>query len=241
MSDEALIASLVAARLAGSTVDTVPPLDLERGYAIARRVWPLLGPGAGWKIGATNRGGQAFLGVAEPIYGRMTAGSLFADPDAIALPGSGDCEAEPEFLFHLAGDVAPGSDPLAAVDRVALGLEIVRPSRSDAFDLGVGFIVADNAAHVGIVVGPNIDAAALDTPETVGVRLLHNDIEVGKGDAAAVLGNPRDALRWLATQVPLRAGEWIASGAILKACRFAIGDTVVADFGTFGRVSARRA
>lgn len=239
MDEDELARLIVEARRSGAALADAPPaLTLERGYAVQALVAATLGEIAGWKVGATNAGGQRFLRVAEPICGRVLAAGVIASGATAALPGDRDAEAEPEILFRLAR--APDGDPVAAIGAVHLGLEVNRPSRDDALALGAGFIVADNAAHAALVVGPGIPLAALDRPEAVRVRLLLNGEPQHDGDASAVLGHPLKSLRWLAANRPLRAGDWIATGAITRACRLAIGDEVSADFGALGRVSVRR-
>jgi len=223
---------IIAARTSGTLLAEAAALGLTEGYAVAEQVWAGLGPLAGWKVGATSAGGQAMLGVDAPIVGRVPASGLH-QPGTIALIGDRDAEAEPEILFRIGVE--------GAVDAVHLGVEIVRPSRDDAFQLGAGYIVADNAAHVALVNGPQIDAALLDQPESLAVSVQRNGEDCGGGTAAMVLGDPRRALAWLASVHRLQPGDWIASGAMARACRFARGDTVVADFGSAGRIEIRRA
>lgn len=225
-------AEIIAARSSGSLLAKAEARSLAEGYAVASQVWTGLGPLAGWKIGATNAGGQAFLGITTPIVGRVPTSALHA-PGMITLVGDRDAEAEPEIVFRIGAD--------GAIDAVHLGLEIVRPSRDDALELGAGYIVADNAAHVGLVIGPQIDVALLDEPDALTVTLLGNGHDAGSGTAAMVLGNPRHALDWLASEYVLQPGDWIASGAMARACRFACGDTVIADFGSAGRIEVARA
>jgi len=207
-------------------------MSLAQGYSVAADVWAGLGTLAGWKIGATSAGGQAMLGIDAPIVGRMPASGLH-QPGTIALTGDRDAEAEPEILLHMGAG--------GAIASVHLGLEIVRPSRNDAFQLGAGYIVADNAAHVALVIGPQFDVALLDRPEALAVSVRRNGEDCGGGTAAMVLGDPRHALAWLASVHPLKPGDWVASGAMARACRFARGDTVVADFGSAGRIEVARA
>ncbi len=223
---------VIAARTSGTLLAAAASMSLAEGYAIAEQVWAGFGPLAGWKIGATSAGGQAMLGIEVPIIGRVPASALHA-PGLVALVGDRDAEAEPEIVFRIG--------PEGAVEAVHLGLEVVRPSRDDAFQLGAGYIVADNAAHVGLVIGPRIDVGWLDAPENLTVMLQRNGEDVCAGSAAMVLGDPRHALDWLASAHRLQPGDWIASGAMARACRFARGDTVVADFGSAGRIEVIRA
>ena len=60
--------------------------------------------------------------------------------------------------------------------------------------------------------------------------------------ASAVMGNPINAVAWLATKlheygVALEAGHVVLSGSFIKAIPFEPGDTVVALFDTLGEVT----
>lgn len=223
---------IVAARTQGLLLADARSLPLDEGYALAGEVWAQLAPHGGWKIGATSLTGQAMFGIDAPIVGRVPEAGV-TSPGTLTIPGNRDAEAEPEIVFRVGDD--------GGIAAVHLGIEIVRPSRDDAFDLGPGYVVADNAAHVALVVGPEIDVGLLDAPETLTVSLSRNGETLGSGNAAAVLGDPRNALRWLKSVYDVRPGEWVASGAMARACRCARGDTVVADFGDAGRIEIVRA
>lgn len=241
-----LAQALMHARLNGIALEQAPgSLSLAEGYAVAEQFTGSLGEQVGWKVGATSLPAQQVLGVTEPIYGRVFAGGVWRCSEEIVLAGDGDAEAEPEVLLCLGRD--PGSAlVIDDVAEVRLGLEINRPSRPDAIVLGAPFIVADNAAHVGLVIGPALHRAVLRHSEKIEVRLLRNGTLVSQGSAAAVLGNPLRAAEWLVrtragTDRPVRAGDWIATGAMCRSCGLARGDEVEADFGAHGKVAAHRA
>lgn len=222
---------LADARRSGAALADAPrALSLVEGYAVGAQVVALLGAPVGWKIGATSAGAMGVLRVAEPIRGRVFAEGLIAGGARYTPPGTRTVAAEPEIVLYV------GEDGRAASARLAL--EIVRPSRDNALALGAGFIVADNAAHVAVVLGPEMPLAALDRPENVRVTLEVNGTARHSGTAADVLGDPRHALAWLAGAVgdALEAGQPVASGSITRAVDLAPGDAVVADFGAFGRV-----
>ena len=221
---------LAQARRTGGEVAPPEQLSSDHGYALAEQVVAELGETAGWKVGATNAGGQAFLGLSEPIRGRLFRSALFQSPSRLSLPGSRACEAEPEIILEAGPDLRPA--------RAWIGLEIVRPSRDDALQLGAGFIVADNAAHVALVTGPDIPLTALNEPSRLRVRILRNGEPAEEGSADAVLGDPRRSLAWLADKSVLRPGELVATGAMCRAARFAPGDEITADFGIHGAVEA---
>ncbi|MFN7176032.1 MAG: hypothetical protein ACK4MX_04000, partial [Thermaurantiacus sp.] len=163
---------LATARLGGGSVPDPPRrLTLDEGYRLAEGAAQALGTPAGWKVGATSAGAMAFLGVAEPIRGRLFAERIWRDGDRVVLPGDRLPEAEPEIAVLLARDLPPGADPRPAIGEVRAAAEIVRPSHARPFDLGAGFIVADNAAGLGAFLGPEVPPSALDAPGSLRVEL----------------------------------------------------------------------
>jgi 2-keto-4-pentenoate hydratase len=159
-SYDRLAERLALARLGGGLAE-LPTLALAEGYDVARRLAPRLGPVLGWKVGATSGGAMAFLKVDAPIYGRLF--TLWADGATIDLPGNRPVEVEPEILFVLGPDLLPLS--------AHFGVEFNRPSFADPFGKGAGAIVADNAASLGVLIGPSLPLAALDAPEALVARL----------------------------------------------------------------------
>jgi len=66
----------------------------------------------------------------------------------------------------------------------------------------------------------------------------------GEGTGANVLGDPRQALAWLANDLAsrghtLRAGEVIMTGTVVKPAAIQPGDHVVGDLGAFGSLEIR--
>ncbi|WP_278255712.1 fumarylacetoacetate hydrolase family protein [Nocardioides convexus] len=116
-------------------------------------------------------------------------------------------------------------------------LEIV-DSRIESWDIGFTDTVADNASSGLFVVGR--DGRSLDDlePRDVVMSLTINDEERSAGTGAACLGDPLEALRWLAVQAarfgdPLRAGHLILSGALGPFVPFSPGDRVTASISGF--------
>jgi 2-keto-4-pentenoate hydratase len=220
-------AALPVARLAGRSVADPPSaISLTDGYRLARLGESLLGTPAGWKIGATSEGAMAFLKIGEPIMGRLYAERIWRDGDMADLSGERPAEAEPEVAFRLERALVAGEDPLAAVGEAYAAAEIVRPSHPDPFRLGAGFIVADNAAGLGALIGPPIPLDALAAPGEIAVSLTCGEASTS-GHADAVLGNPLAALAWLAGKLGVvPAGSWVLSGAMARAIPLA-GDRLV--------------
>lgn len=230
---------LAAARLRGGTLRDPPgPIALADGYRLADAAAPGLGTPAGWKIGATSSGAMAFLKIDEPIRGRLFAERIWRDGAQVDLSGDRAAEAEPEIALWLARDCPAGGDPLAAVGAACFAAEIVRPSHSKPFELGAGFIVADNAAGLGALLGPPLDPAALAHPAALTLTLSTGDGEKTTGTADAVLGGPLGSLQWLAGGIGIvPAGSWILTGAMARAIPVAEGQTLLLDAGPHGRAS----
>ena len=232
---ETLAERLAVARQSGGVAD-IPPLALAAGYDIARRLAPRLGTVLGWKIGATSSGAMAFLKVDAPIHGRLFA--LWQDGDVIDLPDGRPVEVEPEILFVLGADL----QPVAA----HFGVEFNRPSLADPFGSGAGAIVADNAASLGVLVGPPLALADLDAPEALVARLEIEGVAVAQGSADAVLGHPARALAALRTALAhdprgLCAGDIIASGAMCRSVLITRGQALRLDAGHRGAAAVRLA
>ncbi|MGD0558754.1 MAG: fumarylacetoacetate hydrolase family protein [Streptosporangiaceae bacterium] len=230
--------------------DVLPEGDIAAAYAVQRLLTQArLADGAtvvGRKIGLTAPVVQAQMGVNQPDFG-----VLFDDMDV-----SGDAEVatgrllqpriEAEVAFWLAADL--DSDDLspesvrAAVGHVVGALEIV-DSRIADWDITICDTVADNASSGLFVLSDR--AFKLDDVEPVSVtmRMLRDDVVVSEGSGDACLGDPLNALLWLATTArdygdPLRAGQVVLSGALGPMVAVHPGDHFTAEFSTLGTVSA---
>ncbi|MEU3711195.1 2-keto-4-pentenoate hydratase [Streptomyces catenulae] len=247
-----------AARLAGAAASGVPcaPVrdligrdDLAAAYAVqaeltARR----LARGAritGRKIGLTSESVQRQLGVDRPDFGVLFAD--MAHPDGGTVPAGRVLQprVEAEIAFVLRADLADGPLDTAQV-REAIGhgvaaLEICG-SRIDGWDISLGDTVADNASSGAYVLGA--DRRTLDEAEPVDavMTMSVNGTEVSTGTGAACLGDPVEALRWLARTArelgePLRAGQVVLSGALGPMYAVSPGDTVTARLTGFSGVT----
>ncbi len=242
--------------------DLIGTDDLPAAYAVQQGiVQRRLAAGAtvvGRKIGATSKAVQDQLGVDQPDFGY-----LFDDMDVSdgAAAGGGPISmrtlvqprVEAEVAFVLAHDLDLPEDEItlarvrAAVDVALPALEIV-DSRIDKWDIGFTDTVADNASSGLYVVGrPDTHGRRLDggdswEPRDVVMSLTINGEELSAGTGAACLGDPLEALRWLAVQAarfgdPLRAGHLILSGALGPFVPFAPGDRVEASISGFDPLS----
>jgi 2-keto-4-pentenoate hydratase len=233
--------------------DLIGTDDLGAAYAVQQGlVQARLAAGVtvvGRKIGATSKAVQDQLGVDQPDFGYLLSDM---DVSAAALPGGGSVpmrtlvqpRVEAEVAFVLARDVAPSSEDEITYDFVRQAVEVALPaleivdSRIADWDIGFTDTVADNASSGLYVVGPGGRPLAELDPRDVDMTLSINGEVRSSGNGAACLGDPLEALRWLAVQChrfgdPLRAGQVVLSGALGPFVPFAPGDRVEASITGF--------
>ncbi len=228
--------------------DLIGTDDLPAAYAVQQGlVQQRLATGAtvvGRKIGATSVAVQQQLGVDQPDFGYLLDEMDVSDHDPISMERLLQPRVEAEVAFILAGDLDPaGEDDITleavrdAVDVALPALEIV-DSRIADWNIGFTDTVADNASSGLYVVGS--EGRRLDdfVPRDVEMSLTINGEVRSSGNGAACLGDPLEALRWLAVQAyrfgdPLRAGHLVLSGALGPFVPFAPGDRVEASISGF--------
>ena len=108
----------------------------------------------------------------------------------------------------------------------------------------VGDFIASSVIAKGIVLGrPLTPVRGLDLAQEEVVYECNGEI-VGTYTAAEVMGNPLNALAWLANHlarrgIALERGNVVMSGAISKMLRPKAGDTIRATFAHLGSVSIK--
>ncbi len=226
---------------------TYPAAEVEDAYRISQAVAEAkLRAGAvlkGHKVGLTSRPMQEAAGIHEPDYG-VLLDDLFV-PEGSVIPTDRLfrplAEAELAFVLRepLEGPSVNAADVIRATDFVLPCIEIVDRRFNDR-----GVLVdtiADNASSGLVVLGGNpVGLGDIDI-RTVGVTLTRNGVIEDTGVASAVMGNPINAVAWLANKlhsfgVPLEAGHVVLSGSFIKAIRFGPGDVMAAEFTTLGTV-----
>jgi 2-keto-4-pentenoate hydratase len=232
--------------------DLIGTDDLPAAYAVQQGlVQKRLAGGAtvvGRKIGATSEAVQNQLGVDQPDFGYLLDDMDVSHQDPISMRRLLQPRVEAEVAFLLGRDVAMDEDAITVesvrecVDVAVPALEIV-DSRIENWDIGFTDTVADNASSGLYVVGR--DGRKLDElePRDVEMSLSINGEVRSSGNGAACLGDPLEALRWLAVQCrrfddPLRAGQVVLSGALGPFVPFAAGDRVEASISGFAPLVA---
>lgn len=248
---ERLLQAAETGRTCPPVRDLIGPSDVAAAYATQQILTEhrVRGGGVivGRKIGLTSPAVQRQLGVDRPDFGFLFADMQVQETDLVPMARLLQPRIEAEIAFELGADLADG--PLdvgqvrAAVARAVPALEIV-DSRITGWDISFSDTVADNASSGMFVLGT--DWRTLDDVEPVSTQMVLtvDGVEASRGVGAACLGDPLEALRWLAltardTGEPLRAGQIILSGALGPMVPFTAGSTVTAQLTGYGAVTAR--
>jgi len=235
-------------------IDHLPPelrpATLAEGYDIQDAMVAAAGqPVTGWKIAATSTVGQKHIGVTEPLSGRLFRDFVLPDGAHRRAKNMHMRVAEAEFAFKM-GTTLPARDRdytlgevCDAVSAMHLAIEIP-DARFQVFDtIGAPAIAADDAFADWFILGREVpNWRDIDLPNHP-VHGKKNGTVVSEGKGANALGDPRLALTWLANHLarrgtPLETGHVITTGTCLKPVDIGAGDTVVADFGSLGTVTA---
>lgn len=200
--------------------------DLDAAYAVQQlntHCWQNDGRRlVGRKIGLTSGAVQRQLGVDQPDYGMVWADTLFSDAEPIPFSRTMQAKAEGEIAFVLANDLTAEhltiTEVLDAIGYALPALEIVG-SRIADWKIGIVDTIADNASSGLAVLGTTpVPLGAFD-PRLCGMVIEHDGDPVSTGAGAACLGNPLNAVLWLARKMvevgaPLTAGDVVLSGAL---------------------------
>ena len=225
-------------------------LDIDDAYAIQlANIERVVGEGqiiSGKKIGLTSEGIQKQLGVDEPDYGHLFQ-SMDCSGGICAIDELISARIEGEIAFVLKEDLGGGNvtaeDVRRATDYVVPAFEIV-DSRVADWRIKLIDTVSDNASSGRYVLSENkskIDEVDLPSVE---MKLYKNGELVNEGVGSAVLGDPAEAVAWLANKlwgygVSFFKGEVILSGALSATVTAEKGDAFMADFGDFGTVNVK--
>lgn len=200
---------------------------------------------AGHKVGLASEAMQKMMGVDEPDYGHLLDEMQYfentpIDTATLCFPR---VEVEVGFILgaDLPGEGCTNDDVINAVEWVVPSIELI-DSRITNWQITLCDTIADNASSCGWILGEQrVAISEIDTGDIEAI--LHRNGEVvAKGNSAAVLGHPLNAVSWLARKVEsfgvrLRKGDLILPGTATRAIDIAAGDHFVAEFAGLGSVS----
>jgi 2-keto-4-pentenoate hydratase len=234
------------ARIAGLP-EEVRPRDPAEGFAAQLALGTHAGPSYGWKIAATTTAGQAHIGVTGPLPGLLFERFRHEPGDVLESAGMHMRVVEAEFAYRMGADVAADADAdavLAAVAGLHLAVEVPDSRYARYETVGAPQLIADCACAGRFVLGPEVPGWAELDLATRGTAVWVNGTRAATGSGGAVLGDPRNALAWIAADLRrhgrgLRAGEIVTTGTTTAPVPVGPGDEVRADFGELGAVALR--
>jgi 2-keto-4-pentenoate hydratase len=224
--------AFVSSRRGGVSLTHFPgrrPRDMASAYAIqetAIRLWAE--PIAGWKVGLVAPAEQVLLD-ASRLAGPIFARGVFRAEEDIRVPlrviPGGFAAIEVELVAAVACDAPPRKtewtleEARTLVRDWHLGVEFAASPLATINDLGATVIVSDFGNNCGLVVGSRLDESLVAEPARALCRTMIDGHQVGLASAASLPGGPLEGLRFLAGHLasrgrPLRAGQWVSTGAI---------------------------
>lgn len=232
-------ARFVAARRSATGLDAFPgplPADLATAYAIqatATAAWP--DEVAGWKVARVPPALEEALGAMRYI-GPIFAGTVAAaDGGSLSFPvipgGFGAVEAE--FAVRIAAD-APAdkldyspAEAAAFIGAVHAAVEVAGGPLAPVNELGPTASTAVFGNNNGLIVGEEI-VGGVEGADALRAEVLIDGQSVGVGSAAKLPGGIAAAVAvalGMAVRLgrPLKAGQWVSTGALTGVHSIAIG------------------
>jgi len=214
------------------------PVDLQEGWAIQRALDARAGRRIGWKLASTSPQGQAAIGVDAPLLGALY--ECLLRTDGAALPLNPMAVAEAEFAFILRGDLVPGDTPftresvLPNVASAHAGIEIPDSRLSSYPRVSAPQLLADFMCVGQYIVGPELDLELSELPD-VEIVVFRNGTEEARGRGEDILGDPCDALVWLANELAkhgemLRDGDVVTTGGCAVVHGVQVNDVITATY-----------
>ncbi|CAN5353101.1 2-keto-4-pentenoate hydratase [soil metagenome] len=248
VNERAIASAFVSARRAGGALPEYPgviPVTLEAAYAVQEHAISLDGRRiGGWKLGRIQPPQSSELGaerLAGPIFADTIVEANGAAVEMTVFP-HGFAAAEAEFLLRIGADADPArtewslEDARALVDSVRVGIEIASSPLTTINMLGSAVTVSDFGNNNGLVLGPELPGWRDADLDTIAVELHIDGALIGANTTAAMLDGPYGSVRFLLGHAarrgrPLKAGDWISTGAVTGVHEVSIGARVEARFG----------
>jgi len=224
--------------------------DIEDAYSVGQAVTDLkVASGRvvkGHKVGFTSKAMRSLVGATEPDYGSLFDNWFIDEGCQVSMSDMNRPLVEVELAFvlkePLGGPDVNAVDVIRATDFVLPAVEVV-DSRTTGRGANILVDSISDAASCGFVMvaGNPVQLNDIDIRH-VGGALYKNGVVEESGTAAAVMGNPINAMAWLARKlhefdVVMQPGHSILSGSFIKAHPMKAGESFVSDFGPLGQIS----
>lgn len=195
----------------------------------------------GKKIGLTSRANQEVFGVHEPVYGQLLASGVHAentpvDASSLIQPII-ECEITFVMQRRLEGPGVTMPQVLRATEGIMPSVEIGDSRMRDWIGRAkVMDILADSCGNAGLIVGGELHSLRHFDLRYTGMVVEKNGEILATAATGAVMGNPAQAVAWLANklaefELALEEGELVLSGALAGAVKMTAGDGLKATFG----------
>jgi 2-keto-4-pentenoate hydratase len=235
-------------RIAGivSSLSLAEIRDSDEAAAIQSvAVAALADDSVGYTIVGSSAAARRGMGLEAPIFGVLTAGAVRREqPARFRLP-QGFVGAQCELVFTL----GPLADDCAPYDRARVAAAVLgcRPAigllgrRTAAPPSRLGAL-ADYALHVATICGPYCRNPAECDLAGVVVSARIDGHEVARAPMRDVMGDPLNAVAWLAAALRadgggLNAGDLVATGSCTPILQVLPGQRLEVDFGPAGQVA----
>lgn len=225
---EALHQTRLRRGMVGRLPAAISPENEAEGTATQRALANIVGAGSppGFKIGATGKRMQEYLGLTGPAAGFVAEGGLLASGAVLEFKDCVRPGVECELAVRLARDIPPGpctrEQAEAAVGELMAGIELV-DNRYGALDsIHMPTVLADQMFHAAAIIGAPVARAVwtgLDVPGLTG-RIAIDGKDRDQGVASELLGHPMQCLAWLASSLlaeafgGLKAGQIVMLGSV---------------------------
>lgn len=220
---------------------TFPEMEIEDAYRIQEiQVKQRVDAGAkikGYKVGLTSKVMQELAGIDEPDYGVLLDDMFIPEDSTIDLNKFFWPNVEIELAFvmkhSLQGPNVNAAEVIRATEFVLPAIELVE-KRVETRE-GVVDTIADLASCASVVLGGNPMLLTDFDIRNVQGAIHKNGELITEGSSKAVMGNPVNAIAWLANKlhefgVSFNAGDTILSGSFIRVVPTADGDHFIARF-----------
>ena len=231
------------------------PIDELDAYRVQEILHDLLvregfGVVVGHKIGCTTPVMQRFLGISNPCSGGIFDSTIQEHTGSFRVDKFINPGVECEIAIRLKSDLVPECAPFSrqlvssAVGSVMAAIELVDDRWIDYKLVGTPTLIADDFFGAGCVLGS--EAVYLDGLDLSAIEgyMKINGMPVGFGHGTDIMGDPLQALVWLANDFATRGrglleGEIVLLGSLVETQWIGSGDVVTIEQSGIGTVMAR--
>ena len=184
---------------------------------------------AGFKIALTTPAMRQMVGFHDSVFGKIFLDQVLQSGESIVASDYRRLIIEFEIAFRIFEDVPLRTTPwtgfeiLKYAPNAYAALEIAddRSAQYDTLKAAILTLVSDNAWNQGLVLGSSFACNEYEALGEIQGMAFIDGKEVGRGMGRDVLGNPADALAWLANSLAangktLKAGSLVSTGSLVK-------------------------